>query len=521
MTVWTKRLVVCVAFLVSFWGAPILAQQVVRVFGTTSTGTILAGLVDSSGRLLVSVAGGTISPTNIDLVNTTSATTGVITKAGTRFVHNFADPTALGFNTFVGVSAGNFTLSPAGGANTLASYNTGVGTSVLGSLTTGYSNTAMGISALGGATTGYFNTAIGADAMAFTTITGSSNTGIGGDALYAVTSAVGNSAMGVRSMDSVQDGAENVGLGVDTLQANVSGDKNVALGNLALTLATADNNIAIGYNAGANITTASNTITIGHNLAADSATADAQLNLGGVIKADLGTQVVTFPGAISVTGNGGAIPHALIPTIIGSIAANGDLDLKGTSHATKTTSYLTLQQTGGLVGIGTATPLNVLHVQSALDDVVGIYSTRDVAAAFLQQLHWNAGVGNVANGDANVVRFSQDSSTTADAILADIRVISTNVTHATRQSAIAFFTQASGAASPTEAGRFDSTGQLSAASVRGTAVAFASVPATPVEGMLVAVTNSSTSVWGAACDGAGALHVLCYYNGSAWTVAGK
>lgn len=64
-------------------------------------------------------------------------------------------------------------------------------------------------------------------------------------------------------------------------------------------------------------------------------------------------------------------------------------------------------------------------------------------------------------------------------------------------------------------------GQLSAASVRGTAVAFASLPSSPVEGMLVAVTNSSTNAWGAACDGAGALHVLCSYNGTAWTVAGK
>ena len=63
--------------------------------------------------------------------------------------------------------------------------------------------------------------------------------------------------------------------------------------------------------------------------------------------------------------------------------------------------------------------------------------------------------------------------------------------------------------------------QLYAASVRGVAVAFSAVPATPVEGMLVAVTDSSTDVWGATITGGGALHVLAYYNGTNWTVAGK
>ena len=64
-------------------------------------------------------------------------------------------------------------------------------------------------------------------------------------------------------------------------------------------------------------------------------------------------------------------------------------------------------------------------------------------------------------------------------------------------------------------------GQLAAASVRGNAVAFASVPATPVEGMLVAITDSATATWGATITGGGANHVLGYYNGTNWTVAGK
>lgn len=64
------------------------------------------------------------------------------------------------------------------------------------------------------------------------------------------------------------------------------------------------------------------------------------------------------------------------------------------------------------------------------------------------------------------------------------------------------------------------TAAISGGSIRGTAVAFASLP-TATEGMLVAVTDSNTSTWGATIAGGGANHVLAYYNGTNWTVAGK
>lgn len=78
----------------------------------------------------------------------------------------------------------------------------------------------------------------------------------------------------------------------------------------------------------------------------------------------------------------------------------------------------------------------------------------------------------------------------------------------------------------------DSTGKILSASLNtvavanggrgaGGAVTFANVPASPVEGMLVAVTDSTTAVWGATITGGGANHVLAYWNGSAWTVAAK
>lgn len=64
------------------------------------------------------------------------------------------------------------------------------------------------------------------------------------------------------------------------------------------------------------------------------------------------------------------------------------------------------------------------------------------------------------------------------------------------------------------------TGDVSAASVRGNAVAFASRPATPVEGMMVAFTDATLATWGATIAGGGANHVLGYYNGTLWKVIG-
>lgn len=62
-------------------------------------------------------------------------------------------------------------------------------------------------------------------------------------------------------------------------------------------------------------------------------------------------------------------------------------------------------------------------------------------------------------------------------------------------------------------------GPLMAGSVRTNPVTFANRPATPIEGMLVTVTDSSTATWGATITGGGANRVLAYYNGTNWTVA--
>lgn len=60
-------------------------------------------------------------------------------------------------------------------------------------------------------------------------------------------------------------------------------------------------------------------------------------------------------------GSGGA-GSGILPNVYGSVAANGDLNIEGTSHATKTTSFVAIQANGGQTSIGTtlsAVPTNL------------------------------------------------------------------------------------------------------------------------------------------------------------------
>ncbi|MCX7878612.1 MAG: hypothetical protein N2510_08250, partial [Ignavibacteria bacterium] len=83
---------------------------------------------------------------------------GSILKGGSRFLHTYYGSGTDGFNTFLGINAGNFTL---GGVGVQGSYNTGVGVNVLNSLTTGRYNSAFGFESLASNTSGSQNSAFG------------------------------------------------------------------------------------------------------------------------------------------------------------------------------------------------------------------------------------------------------------------------------------------------------------------------------------------------------------------------
>ena len=174
-----------------------------NTFGGTQTAPAFAG----SGASLTGVAKltansfagtQTIGTGNLEL-GTSTATTGNLTKNGERFLHSFGV-----FNTFLGVTAGNFTMT--------GSHNAAFGTQSLVSNTTGDFNTASGAAALLTNTVGDFNTADGADALRLNT-TGWGNTAVGAAALSNHTTGDDNTAVGEQAGIYNRTGSNNVYLG--------------------------------------------------------------------------------------------------------------------------------------------------------------------------------------------------------------------------------------------------------------------------------------------------------------------
>lgn len=205
----------------------------------------LAELDEKLGDLIEgSVTGATAQAqpftVGITLADTTTSTSGVIFKAADRFIHNFHHPTGntavpAGYNTFVGVNAGNFTMGSTASETYHGSYNIGIGYNTLTAVTTGSRNTAIGVSALSADTNGVNNAAVGANAL-------ENNTG----------------------------GAFNVAVGSSALYNNTTGLYNIAIGTDAgryqassTALETANYSIYIGYNACGKDNDDNNSIVIG------------------------------------------------------------------------------------------------------------------------------------------------------------------------------------------------------------------------------------------------------------------
>jgi hypothetical protein len=180
---------------------------------------------------------------DLDLPQTTGTTVGVINMGGSPFIHGLAVPGFEANSTFVGVNAGNFSLSGPGNtaignlalnSDTTGSDDTAVGVTALTSNTTGAGNTAVGLQALTHNTTGTRNTAVGVAAGANGNVTGSHNTFIGavadgGSNDLTNATAIGYNAIVGASNSLVLGGtgenAVNVGIGtlVPTTRLHVAG----------------------------------------------------------------------------------------------------------------------------------------------------------------------------------------------------------------------------------------------------------------------------------------------------------
>jgi hypothetical protein len=176
------------------------------------------GIGTSTPNEKLDVAGTVNITGNLALPTTTSATAGVITLGGSPFVHDFGDTS----NTFVGVNAGNFSMT--------GLYNTASGHNALVSNTEGSANTATGESTL-------------------------SNNDIG----------IRNTATGSSALSNNRSGYSNTAMGVNALLLNPAGFQNTAVGDAALLQNLAgNNNVALGYAAGQNLTSGSSNIYIGN-----------------------------------------------------------------------------------------------------------------------------------------------------------------------------------------------------------------------------------------------------------------
>jgi hypothetical protein len=132
---------------------------------------------------------------NITLGPSNGIATGNIMKGTIPFLHNYGR-----FNTFLGLSAGNFTMD--------GFYNTANGYEALNHNTAGEGNTATGFQALLNNADGFDNTANGARALSNST-TGDYNTALGAYALFNTTGN-GNTAIGYSAGYNLTDGVNNI-----------------------------------------------------------------------------------------------------------------------------------------------------------------------------------------------------------------------------------------------------------------------------------------------------------------------
>ena len=286
--------------------------------------------------------GGSISG-NLNLDPSTSIS-GNITKGGMPFLHNFGAE-----NTFVGLNAGNLTMSgiynSASGTSALRSNvsgtgNTAAGASALFSNTTGNENTALGISSLFSNSTGRFNTACGSSSLAFNVTgienaaygygalyrntTGSGNTASGAYALLENTVADSNTASGVNALRSNTNGYDNTAMGVGALLSNDSGGANTANGAFALVNNTTGNgNTASGGDALKGNTTGHFNTAIGYaaNVSAGALTNATAIGSGAIVSVSNGMK---FGNTSVVSWGFGVTPAAGRCLQVGTGVTNGN-----------------------------------------------------------------------------------------------------------------------------------------------------------------------------------------------------
>jgi len=282
-------------------------------------------------------------------VNGNLSATGSVTGSGFDIG---GEPIAFGSyslaNSFLGF-AGNTTMT--------GNYNAAVGTLALYADTTGGGNTAAGTLALYADTTGGVNTATGNGSLSANT-TGNYNTASGGGSLYQNTTGSYNTA-----------GGEASGYTVDS--SNITGSFNTFLGfGSSLTTGTLSNATAIGSNA---VVSESNALVLGSFAASPMCKLNGCSNTNVGIGTSAPGHLLDVAGTVAFDSTGLNNGTNFIDLTFGLNAGEGISSSRtagpnqyGIDLFTDFTRRISIEQHGN-VGIGTATPDNLLTVNGSAD----------------------------------------------------------------------------------------------------------------------------------------------------------
>ncbi len=270
----------------------------------------------------------------------------------------------LSTNTSLGYQAMNSTNGPGGGSG-----NSAFGNQALAANTIGYRNSGFGYLALGSNVGGTDNSAFGYSALA-SNISGSNNVAVGNYALQISSSGQHNVAVGYQALEL--NTAANNTTAIGYLSANgavgSSNQNGTFLGyETAFSLATGgDNNTFVGYQAGRSVTSGNTNLIIGYNADAPSATGNQQMNIGNLIYGTgiySGSSVSSNPASGGMVGIGTTTPMAslTIEKVLTSATPLISIVSSSTGAGTTTAFYVSNY---GKVGISTSDPIEQLDVRT-------------------------------------------------------------------------------------------------------------------------------------------------------------
>jgi hypothetical protein len=376
---------------------PLSSNVVTNAVATNTFGAIVRR--DSAGDFLAHKAGLSV----LAMDGTSSSTAGLIMFSNLPFVHNYGSE-----NTFVGASAGNFTMTgnsnTAVGSTAFVSNTSGIANTTSGywglhNNTTGSSNTAAGHFALVGNTTGSNNIGIGKDG-GFNLTTGSNNIDIGnpGVAGEANTIRIGTSGTQTRAFIQGIRGVNTPGMGIPIL-VDINGQLGTNEGNGP----TSDNVPNTLVLRDVNGSFAAGTITANLNGSATTFTS----SLGGEVTGTQGNTVVSNATAVAaansiVRRNGaGGFNAGYLALSAGGFVSIDNLYL----HGGDLNTYLGVDTFSG-AGAG-----NTGIGYRALGNNRG--GTANTAVGENALASSTAGVGNVAVGSGTLASLTDASESTA------------------------------------------------------------------------------------------------------------